>query len=216
VRGQGGETAVRQGAEEQVELLSGRAVVQSPLRGRGGVGEGKAEGVVVDQAEGLGGLAAGQAGRMHRREERLGQGKGCGADGVTGLEQGGDAGMVLQDRPQPVREHGHLRDPGLRRVGPAVDLGEHRVEDQVVKLFLVADMAVQRAGHHPEAASEGAHAEGLRAIRADDREGLGDDTLTGERAPAGFPLVRRVEPDGARVRVLGPLTRHSSLRPSRA
>jgi hypothetical protein len=37
---------------------------------------------------------------------RVGRRKGCGADGVTGLEQGGDAGMVLQDRPQPVREHG--------------------------------------------------------------------------------------------------------------
>jgi hypothetical protein len=44
-----------------VELLSGCAVAQSLLGGRGGVGEGKAAGVVVDQAEGQGGLAAGQA-----------------------------------------------------------------------------------------------------------------------------------------------------------
>jgi hypothetical protein len=106
VRGQGGEAAGRQGAEECVQLLSGRAVAPSLLGGRGGVGEGKAEGVVVDQAEGLGGLAAGQAGRMQRREESLGQSQGCGADGVTDLEQGGGicwawisgAGTVAQDR----------------------------------------------------------------------------------------------------------------------
>ena len=198
-----------------MQLLSGRAVAQALLGGRGGVGEGEAEGVVVDQAEGQGGLAAGQAGRMQRREESLGQGQRCGADGVTGLEQGGDAGMVLQDRPQPVRERGDLRDPGQSRVGPAVDLGEHRVEDEVVELFLAADVAVQRAGNHAEAGGEGAHAEGLRAIRADDREGLGDDTLAGERAAAALPVVRRVEPERARIRVSGLLTCHACLRPCR-
>jgi hypothetical protein len=72
VLGQGGEAAGGQGAEECVQLLSGRAVAKALLGGRGGAGEGEAEGVVVDEAEGQGGLAAGQAGRVQRREERLG------------------------------------------------------------------------------------------------------------------------------------------------
>jgi hypothetical protein len=194
-----------------VHLLSGRAVAQPLLGGRRGVGEGEAEGVVVDEAEGQGGPAAGQAGRVQCREECLGQGQGRGAERVAGLEQGGDTGMVLQDRPQPVRERGDLRGPGQGGVGPAVDLGEHRVENEIVELFLAADVAVQRAGNHAEAACEGAHAEGLRAIGADDREGLGDDTLTGERAAAALRPVRRVEPERARVRVFGLITCHACL-----
>jgi hypothetical protein len=146
---------------------------------------------------------------MQRCEECLGQGQGCGADGVTGLEQGGDAGMVLQDRPQPVREHGDLRGPGQSRVGPAVNLGEHGVQDEILELFLAADVAVQRTRNHAEAAGEGAHAEGLRAIHADDRESLGDDTLASERAAAVLPVVRRVEPERACVRAFGPLTCHA-------
>jgi len=86
--------------------------------------------------------------------KRLGQGQGCGAQGVAGLEQGCDAGMVLQDRSQPVRERGDLLRPGQGGVGPAVDLGEYRVEDEVVKLFLAADVPVQRAGNHAEAAGQ--------------------------------------------------------------
>jgi hypothetical protein len=87
--------------------------------------------------------------------------------------------MILQNRPQPVRQHGNLRHRGQSGVCPAVDLGEHGVEDKIVELFLAADVAVQRAGNHAEAAGEAAHAEGLRAIGADDREGLGDDPLAG-------------------------------------
>ena len=214
VCGQGGEAAGRQGAEECVQLLPGRAVAQSLLGGRGGVGEGEAQSVVIDEAEGQGGLAAGQAGRMQRCEECLGQGQGCGADGGTGLEQDGDAGVALQDRPQSVRERGDLCGPGQSRVGPAVDLGKHSVEDKVIELFLAADVAVQRPGNHAEAAAEGAHAEGLRAICADDREGLGDDPLAGERAAAAVPVVWRVEPERARVCVFGWLTCHACLRPS--
>jgi hypothetical protein len=58
-----------------VQLLSGRTVAEALLGGRGSVGQGEAEGVVVDEAEGQGGLAAGQPGREQRREECLGQGQ---------------------------------------------------------------------------------------------------------------------------------------------
>jgi hypothetical protein len=75
VGGQGREAAGGQGAEERVQLLSGRAVAKSLFGGRCGIGEGEAEGVVVDEAEGQGGLAAGQPGRVQRREECLGQGQ---------------------------------------------------------------------------------------------------------------------------------------------
>jgi len=77
------------------------------------------------------------------------------------------------------------------------------------RLFLAADVAIQRTGNHAEAASEGAHTEGLRAFRADDREGLEDDALAGERTAAGFRAIRRVEPQRARVR--GRLARHACL-----
>ena len=81
-----------------------------------------------------------------------------------------------------------------------------------MELFLVADVAVQRAGNHAEAAGEAAHAEGLRAIHADDREGLGDDTLASERGAAAPPVVRRDEPERARVRVFGLMICHACLR----
>jgi hypothetical protein len=60
---------------------------------------------------------------VQRGEERLGQGEGCGAEGVAGLEQGGAAGVVLEDGPQPACERGDLPGPGEGRVGWAVDLG---------------------------------------------------------------------------------------------
>ena len=105
---QGGEAARGQGAEERVQFLSGRGVAEALLGRRRGVAEGKADGAVVDEAERPGGLTAGQSGREQRREECLGNGERCGANGVAGLEQGGDAGMVPQDRPQPVRAGGDL------------------------------------------------------------------------------------------------------------
>jgi hypothetical protein len=74
-RGQGREAVGGQGAEERVQLLPGRGVAQALFGGRGGIGEGEAEGVVVDEAEGQGGLAVGQPGREQRREECLGQGQ---------------------------------------------------------------------------------------------------------------------------------------------
>jgi hypothetical protein len=213
VGGQGREAAGGQGAEERVQLFPGRGVAQPLFGRRGGTGEGEAEGVVVDQAEGQGGFAAGQPGREQRREECLGQGQRRGAERVAGLEQGGGAGMVLQDRPKPSREGGDLRGPGRGGIGPAVDLAEHRVEDEVVELFLAADVPVQRARHHAEAGGEGAHAQGLRAVGGDDREGLGDDAFPGERAAAAFPLAGRVEPQRGRVRVCWLSACHARLRP---
>jgi len=93
-------------------------------------------------------------------------------------------------------------------------LSEHGVEDKIVELFLAADVAVQRAGNHAEAAGQAAHAEGLRAIRADDRESLGDDPLAGERAAAGLGVAGRAEPQRAGVRVCGLLGCHGCLRGS--
>jgi hypothetical protein len=78
-----------------MQLLSGRGVAEALLGGGCGIGEGEAESVVVDEAEGQGGLAAGQSGRQERRQECLGQGQRCWTEGVAGLEEGGDAGVVL-------------------------------------------------------------------------------------------------------------------------
>src|SRR5437899_446298 len=107
-------------------------------------------------------------------------------EGVAGLEQRGDAGMIFQDCPQPLRERGDLPGPVQGVIGLAVDLGQYVVEDKVVELLLAAHVAVQRAGNHAQPGGQGAHAEGLYAVRADDREGLGDDALAGERAPVAL------------------------------
>jgi len=61
---------------------------------------------------------------VQRPEERLGKGQRRGTDGVAGLEQRGDAGMVLKDRAQPVREGRDLSLPGRIGVCLAVNLGE--------------------------------------------------------------------------------------------
>jgi hypothetical protein len=61
--------------------------------------------------EGQRGLAFSHAGRVQRREECFGQGEGVGAEGVAGLEQRGDAGMIFQDCPQPLRERRDLPGP---------------------------------------------------------------------------------------------------------
>ena len=66
MRGQSGEAAGGQGAQERLQLLSGRGVTEALLRGRRRVGDGEAEGVVVDEAEGRRRLAAGQPGREQR------------------------------------------------------------------------------------------------------------------------------------------------------
>ena len=130
------------------------------------------------------------------------------------MSSAGDAGMVFQDCPQPLRERRDLPGPVEGVIGLAVDLGQHAVEDEVVELLLAADVAVQRAGNHAQAGGQGAHAEGLHAVRADDREGLGDDALAGERAPAALLAVGRAEPQRVRRRITRclRLVRHVCLR----
>src|ERR1700733_4023961 len=102
--GEGGKAIGRQGPEEGVQPVPGRGVVDALLVDGGAVAEREAEGGVVGQAEGQGGLPGWEAGLLQRGEERLGQDQGGRPEGVAGLEQPGDAGMVFQDRPQPVRE----------------------------------------------------------------------------------------------------------------
>ena len=92
IGGQVREAGGGQGAEELVQLLPGRGVVQALLGGRRGIGEGEAEGVVVDEAEGQGGLAAGQPGPVQRREECLGQGQRRGASGSRVLSKAATPG----------------------------------------------------------------------------------------------------------------------------
>jgi hypothetical protein len=121
-RGQGREAVDGQGAEERVQLFHGRGVVQALLGGRGGIGEGEADGVVVDDSEGQGGLAVGQPGREQRRKECLGQVQRRRAERVAGLEQGRGPGMAFQDRPQTVPQGSDLRRPRRDGVGAAVDL----------------------------------------------------------------------------------------------
>jgi hypothetical protein len=97
---------------------------------------------------------------LQRRLERLGQGQGVRAEGVAGLEQGRDAGMVFQGRQQPAGEDLDL--PGAAQVMAwlRVDLGQHQVHGQVAELLLAAHVPVQRAGDHAQA---GARARMLRA-----------------------------------------------------
>ncbi len=72
VGGQVGEAASWQGAKERVQFLSGRVITETLLGWRCGIGEGEADGVVVDEAEGQSGLVAGQPGPAKRCQECLG------------------------------------------------------------------------------------------------------------------------------------------------
>ena len=101
-----------------MQLAPGRGVLDALLVDGGAVAEREAQGVVVDEAEGQGGLPVGQAGLLQRCQERLGQGQGVRPEGVTGLEQPGDAGMAFQDRAQPAREQLDLPGPAGRAAGP--------------------------------------------------------------------------------------------------
>jgi hypothetical protein len=49
-----------------------------------------------------------------------------------------------------MREHRDLSGPIEGAIDLAVDLGEHRVEDEVIQLLLVTDVAVQGAGNHAQ------------------------------------------------------------------
>ena len=72
-------------------------------------------------------------------------------------------------------------------------------------------MAVQGAGYHAEAGGDSPHAEGLRAVGADDRERLGDNALAGEGKAAAAPLVYRAEPQRSRVSGFRLLSCHAGL-----
>jgi hypothetical protein len=103
---------------------------------------------------------------------------------------------------------------GRAGAGLAVDLGQDAVEDEVVKLVLAVNVAVQRGGNHAEAGSEGAHAQGRCAMAADDRESLSHETVAGEHAAAVLLAVRRTETTGAGARVVAcclPLDVHTRL-----
>ena len=64
-------------------------------------------------------------------------------------------------------------------------------------------MAVQRAGDHAKAGGEGAHAEGVYAVGADDRQSLGDDPLASQGTAAGLIVVRGGEPQRRLARAGG-------------
>lgn len=79
--------------------MPGRGVLDVLFVDGGAVGQRETEGVVVDQGERQGCLPLGQAGCLQWRQECIGQGKGVRPEGVAGLEQPGNAGVVFQDPP---------------------------------------------------------------------------------------------------------------------
>src|SRR5205823_312964 len=81
--GQGGEAVGWQRAQERVELVSGRGVLDALLVDAGGAAEREPEGVVVDQGEGQAGVPFGQASLVQRGEERFGEGEGVWPEGVA-------------------------------------------------------------------------------------------------------------------------------------
>jgi HSP20 family protein len=117
---------------------AGRGIPGALLVDGGAVGEGEAEGVVVDQGVGLGGVPRREAGLLQLRQKRLGQGQGVQAERVAGLEQGRDAGMVFQVRAEPVGEGLDLPGPAGSVADLGVDLGQHPVCGQVAELLLAA------------------------------------------------------------------------------
>jgi hypothetical protein len=127
-------------------------------------------------------------------QERLGQGQGVGAERVAGLEDPGDPRMLLEHSARTVGEDLELLGPGQGVAEVDVHLGQDAVEQQVVELLLVADVAVEGAGDDPQARGQAAHGEGLDALVGDDRQGLGDHALAGELGTAVLVDGGRVEP----------------------
>jgi hypothetical protein len=78
-----------------------------------------------------------------------------------------------------------------------VDLGEHAVKDQVLELFLVAHVVVERAWDHSQAGGQAAHGQRLDALLGDDRQRLGHHALAGELGTAVLVVGGRVEPQRA-------------------
>src|SRR5581483_4686274 len=79
-------------------------------------------------------------------------------------------------------EHLDLLGPRQYLVDLAINLGEHAVNNQVLELFLTPDVAIQRAGDHPETRGQGAHGQRFDALLGYQRECLGHHALPGERA----------------------------------
>ena len=71
----------------------------------------EADGVVDDEEEGQAGVAVWEPGGVQRLQDSLGQGQRVRSEGVAGLEQAGDPGMVFQDVPQSMRERLDLLGP---------------------------------------------------------------------------------------------------------
>ena len=195
---QGGKAFGGQRAEELVELVPGRRVAD-PLLVDGGTraADRKADGVVDQQEERQAGFAIAEPGSLQGCKEGFGQGEGVGPERVTGLEDPRDPRMVLQHLAQPMGEQLDLFGPGQGGVDVDVDLGEHAVQDQVLELLLVADVAVERAGDHPKAGGQAAHGQRLGAVVGDGRQRLGDDALAGELGAAVLVVGGRVEPQRA-------------------
>jgi hypothetical protein len=120
-----------------------------------------------------------------------------GAERVAGLEDAGHSGMGLEHLAEPMGQDLELLGPVQGGVQVEVDLGQHAVEEQVVKLLFVADMVVQRAGDHPQAGGQAAHGQGLDAVFCDDCQRLGDHALSGELGAAVLAVHGGVEPERA-------------------
>jgi hypothetical protein len=90
-----------------------------------------------------------------------------------------------------------LLGPRQCRVDVAVNLGEHAVKHQVLELLLTPDVAIQRAGDHPETRGQGAHGQRFDALLGDQGERLGHHALPSERAAQLLIGVRGVEPQRA-------------------
>ncbi len=69
--------------------------------------------------------------------------------GVAGLEDASHAGMGLEHLAQPMGQDLELLGPGQRGTEVDIDLGQDAVEEQVLELLLVADVAIDRAGDDP-------------------------------------------------------------------
>src|SRR5690348_17662615 len=107
--------------------------------------------------------------------------------------------MVVQHRPQPVREDLDLLGPGEGVFEMVVDLGQHAVQDEIVELLLAAYVAVQRRGNDVETGGQCAHAQCVHAVGGDDGERLGNQAFPGQGAAPVLVDHRRGEPQLVRT-----------------
>ena len=105
--------------------------------------------------------------------------------------------MGLEHPAQPMGQDLELLGPGQGGVEVELDLGEHAIEQQVLKLLFVADMVVDRARDDPQAGGQAAHGQGRDAVVRDDRQRLGDYPLAGEPRATVLIVDGWVEPQRA-------------------